>query len=358
MRALGFVRSGTSFRSLVCVSALGLALGGCSADNGAGEQDASGDEATTPPTPDGSPPSEDAGFDARPGTDATLPEAGPGTDATLPDAGPGSDSTVAEAEADAAADSTLSDASGDSPFTEAGLAPDAKPGLEAGADTGTSHDAEAEAQGEVDASNAGADSGSDAGSSDAGAGGGSDTGTDAGTSDAALEKDAEAGAPCVLDSDCDQSILPAVWCKKTDGNCGGVGVCTVWPGYMTYPWSDTPVCGCNGANYFSPGDANYLRMNVASHGECPDAAPCSPTQPCQGTVAPFCRTPIGACGGVGICYSLSYGNCSFSNSQLACGCDGEQVPECAIYQFKHNMEAWWGPLPDGGLGCPPAEGDD
>ncbi len=109
---------------------------------------------------------------------------------------------------------------------------------------------------------------------------------------------------------------PGYFCKKADGNCGGVGSCTPIPEYCIALYD--PVCGCDGRTYSNGCVAGMKGVSVAHKG------PCAASDLCMhnGTCGPgsYCAKPYGECRGMGVCQDRP-GVCPTLWDPV-CGCDG------------------------------------
>lgn len=99
-----------------------------------------------------------------------------------------------------------------------------------------------------------------------------DAGDDATTPDDAGDdapEDAEVDAPILLDgggcltnADCTSKQF----CQKADGDCNGIGWCTVVP--QVCPYYVQPLCGCDDKTYNNKCFAQKARTNVQHAGAC------------------------------------------------------------------------------------------
>ncbi len=121
--------------------------------------------------------------------------------------------------------------------------------------------------------------------------------------------------PCPINSCTDNDGCdPGFYCDKTNGDCGGNGVCTAIP--QACPDVFDPVCGCDGITYGNACEAAAAGVNVIHNGPCVDI--CVNNEQCE--EGQFCNKGDNNCNGVGEC-TTKPGICPLIYDPV-CGCDG------------------------------------
>lgn len=129
------------------------------------------------------------------------------------------------------------------------------------------------------------------------------------------------GFLCRTNADCAlpfaQFIVAPMYCAKPDGQCDGTGECALYPQACYHLWA--PVCGCDGLTYANDCIAAAAGVNVDYAGECePEPGWCTANSDCS--IAEYCFTLPGDCGGTGLCLERPEA-CILIYSPV-CGCDG------------------------------------
>gem|GEM_PF-660166 len=128
------------------------------------------------------------------------------------------------------------------------------------------------------------------------------------------------GATCATIEDCSVGMF----CKKSDGDCTGSGVCDIKPDDCT--GDEVSVCGCDGQSYTNECWANNTGVNVLAADVCPTPTACSGDGVNGGCADPatYCRAINDACGGEGFCELIPL-ECPDWDYPV-CACDDKTYP--------------------------------
>jgi len=137
---------------------------------------------------------------------------------------------------------------------------------------------------------------------------------------------AQMGAPCAVDFDCDQSMLP-MYCRRAA--CGDAkGSCAVVPDLC--PAGFDPVCGCRNVTFGNACMAALARDNVAYKGQCLNVRTCLNNTDCMS--GEYCAKTESACDDTGVCDPMP-DSCPGILSPV-CGCNGNSFASECLANLK------------------------